>query len=550
MTTKVKGILCVGNSNGEPTGSKAEYIALVPELNYDLATPDPAIDIYYGKASKNIRYLTFYHPEATATDYPAGSPPAPFTDYKTYSKWLPWTTREGAANPNAIGFRQPNGWHRQKGAIGATYGTNVGVTLDLAQRLHGVFSTPIYVINSCIDGAGLQFHEDPLLLQVAWGWYDPRLHNCWDPAAPVSLATRLQDELDSALLASQVDDVEVEIVAVYVTLYDNTDSHIDAFSTNAPKFVEFLRQQIFNRGLCKCAPFQLPVIWEKPGTSVFAKAATVNAILDQMEQDDPSFGVYAVDTFSRPVGDAFHFSSTGHRQRGATFLAKFNEIRQRQTISLPLDDVPTLAEIRSRILREVERNQSDAGFDNQAIDEQVNNVLNDLFITAGDSAWWLRHVQRVTISGDPTTPTALPRTVTRLLEIHPAAQPLVKVPWTLQGHTDNGRLSILLLQPFSGQVDLHCIFEPRPLIADDDRPVIPRIYLDAVVAQAAWRLVHQGGNAQLEIKLKAKADRLEAKLSSHVNKTDRMRRERIVGNRSSAFAYQNMSRWSRNYPIQ
>ncbi len=556
MATKVYGVLTIGQSNAEPTGDFTQYMSLATDLLFQSAfnVPDPAYDIYYGKGTRNILFLTFFHPEQVAT-YPGGAPPAPFVTYDQYAKWLPWCPDEGSDNPSPAGFRQPNHYNRPRGPLKdvaipqnvKAYGKTASIGVEIARRLHGTLNTPIHVVNGAMDGSSLAISElYGFHVPAQWGWFDTRRHNVWAPAWPNGLAARLQVMLDSAKTAATLDGKDLEIVLVFCSLGETdiqSPTKSPMIPQNARSLIDFVRGEVFSRGLCSSAPHQLPFIWEKVSNKIAASYDTpkLNDALAQFALDDPAFGTYETNDLEHGAPPDPHFTATGIFQRGARIYDKWVELRNRKYISVPLDDIPTLAELRTKVRALTERNTAASNEDDAIIDEAINNVLDELYQTAGDSAWWLKHIITQSITSDPWTPVNLPRTVTRLLEIRPTQFPLEKIEFSALGHSDTGRVRIVTQYPCSSNVDLHCIFTPRRLMSGSEKPVLPRQYIEAVVTGAAYRIASNSGNAQLELKLKSRAQFAMQHVSSDIQKVDRQRRMRIIGSRRNG-----RYSWARN----
>jgi uncharacterized protein (DUF736 family) len=529
-------------------------MAIAANLNFQTGfnTPDAVYDVYYAHATRNILFLTFYLPEQVAT-YPGGPPPAPFATYDQYAKWLPWCPDEGSDNANTdtvhggagTGFRYPNHYGRPDGpikdaALGQlvpAYGKTASIGVEIGRRLHGVLNTPIHVINAAIPGSSLALSEmQGFQNQAKWGWFDTRQHVAWAPGVPNALAARLLTILDSAKTAATVDGKELEIVQVFCSLGE-TDvaepAKKDFIEDNARSLIDFVRNAIATRGLCTGAAHQLPFIWEKisPNISAIYDVAKLNDVLDKFERDDPAFGTYDTAAVTHNAPPDPHFTSAGIVQRGQLIHDKWLELRGRRYASMSLDDTPTLSELRGKVRQLTERSTAASNEDDAIIDEAINNVLDELYQTAGDSAWWLKHIVQHVLSCDPWTPADLPRVVTRLLEIRRTVCPLEKIEFSAMGHIDGGRVRIVTGCVVSENVDLHCIFTPRRLVSSSEKPVLPRQYIEAVVLGAAYRIVSDSGNAQLELKLKARAQFAMQHVSGDIQKVDRQRRMRVIGNR-------------------
>lgn len=553
-------ILNLGQSNAEPKALLSAYLALVPDMNAFVLTPDAAVSANYGRAVETIRFLTFYNPEATAA-YPVGAPPAPFAayTYDYYCKWLPWTINElGASNPNVAGFRYPNAFSVPRGPVSVVtpaYPSRVNSVVDLARRVQGWLKKRINVISLAVDSTQLQHMEAVLAGMTLWGWFDPRKHNNWSPSDDNGLFARLLVVLDAAKIAATAEGNTLKVILVTMQQAETDSQNANArslFATNARGFVDAVRQAIYDRGMAEGSAAAVPFIWPQlptypwgvyPGGSV----TEINTALAAMKRDDPYFETYATDGFATNTGDPLHRSEVGIMSIAAADFAALQTIRSKTTIAMPLEDVPTLAELRTEVRRITERNTSDAGQDDAVIDAAINDAYKDLINYVGDTCWWLRQMTRFTLNSSPITPVQLPRTVTRLLEIRPAEAPWMTIDHSMVGHADNGRVQIITLGYIAGLVDLHHMYEPRKLIASTEKPVLPAGYIEALKVGAARRVVEVSGNAALEAKLTRNENVLKGQVSIHANKVDRQRRQRLTGRRGARYRTGVMDGWG-NYP--
>lgn len=554
-------ILNLGQSNAEPTatvsGGGVGYLDVVPDMNAFNLTPDPSISAYYGWSVETIRFLTFYNPEGSAA-LPGGAAPAPFDSltYASYCKWLPWTIWEGAVlNLNPAGFRYPNAYSMPLGPLGTAYGSPslVNSVVDLARRMQGHLKKRINVISLAIRSSQLQFMETALAGLTAWGWFDPRIHNNWSPSDANGLFARLRLMLEAAKIAATAEGNTLRVILVTMK-QGETDSTKETarnlFATNAKGFVDAVRALLYELDLCEGTADQVPFVWPKIPSYPWGatNVEPINSALAQMHRDDPYFATYETDGFEKNSGDPLHYSVSGIMSLAEADFEAFRAIRIRTTLSMPLADVPTFSELRTMIRRITERNTSDSGQDDDVLNDAINDAYMDIVQFVGDTCWWLRQMTTHSLVAGPLTQAEMPRVVTRLLEIRPVAAPWAVIDWSMVGHTDNGRVKIVTLDYVSETVVLHHIYQPRKMLADDEKPVLPLEYVEALKVGAARRVASASGNAQLEQKLRAEEQRLIGLVSIHANKVDRQRRMRLTGRRTERYRTGRWSSWGGNYP--
>jgi hypothetical protein len=546
-------ILNIGQSNAEPCGSLTTYVGLVPEMNYAANTPDTAVSLWYGKGVETIRFLTFYNPEAAFNGYPVGYPPAPFdaTNFpggtaadilranKSYCYFLPWTSLEGALNPNLVGFRYPNAFSVHAGPLGAAYPGKFSIAVDLGRRMHGHLKKRVNVITVAVGGTSLQHTETPLPY-ISWGWFDKRIHTNWSPADDNGLAARLLVVLDAAKLAAEAEGNTLEVILVAM-MQGETDSIFQfmraLWPTNTVAFVAWVRQAIYDRGLTSVAPQQIPFIWpEIPDVPWgVSNAAEINVPLRQMHQDDPFFATFSTnDTtrFSKNVGDNPHYDTVGTMSMAEDIMESWLDISGRAAMSFPDAGTVTLGQLRTLVLQVTERNTTDSGQSVDVVNQAINDAYMELIQLVGDTAYWLRQVMTLTLNSRPTLEVEMPRVVARVLEIRPAAYPLLTYDFTMTGHSDRGRVKIATLDWVSESVYLHYIYEPAPMVADGERVLLPAGYIEAVKIGAAKRIAESTSNVPLKIQLRSDAEKLKNQVAMHAQKTDRQRRQKLTGGRA------------------
>lgn len=548
-------ILSLGQSNAEPTAPLSEYLALIPEMNFSTLTPDPLLGVYYGYAIETIRFLTFYNPPSLPGTLPAGPAPAPFAsyDYSSYCKWLPWTVLEGTntavprlSNQAPVGFKYPNHfcvphgpiYDDFAGVVIPSYPGTVNSVVDLARRMQGWLKKRVNVIQCAVASTSLQQQETNALYASfgKWGWFDGRLHTNWSPSDQDALAARLVKVLTAAKIATEAEGNTLKIILV--TMKQGETDAISTYmremwGTNCPAFIDWVRSLIYSLGIAIASEAQTPFVWAKitdhPWGS--SNAAVINAVLDSRQADDPYFATYDTNSFQKLTTNDPHYGTLGIISLANADFAALLAIRARTSISLPMDNVPTLAELRAQVRRVTERNTADTGQSDEVITEAINEAYLDLINYVADTCWWLRQINRITLVSNPLTPVALPRVVTRLLEIRPATAPWTTYDWSMVGHADGGRVQIITLNYVQELVDLHHMYVPNKMMADDEKPLIPAEYIEAVKIAAARRVTVSAGNATLESKLRVEEARLLGLVSIHANKVDRQRRQRLNGGR-------------------
>lgn len=568
------GFLAIGQSNQEPTATLNDYLALVPEFNIAALTLTPSISIYYGTAIESIRYLTFYNPETAPGTLPGGAAPAPFAayTYDYYAKFLPWSPIEGDAglgrpNPSPVGFRYPNEFSRPLGPLLnvpaaqplAAYAALVGSSLDLARRLHGHWKKRVNVVKCAVGSTQLASTEAAMPgFYYDWGWFSAKTHTNWSPGGLRNLFARLRVTLVSAKVASDAESTPLRLRFVSIHLSESDTAYANArsmFSVNAPAFVEEIRKVIYDNSLTDTAPEQIIVIWPKipdvPWGST--NAAAINTVLDSMMRDDPYFVTYDTNDskFAKIAGDPPHFSAVGIMSIAEADFAAYQAADIRARASFPDANTITLSEMRTLVLREVERNSDDSALAADVVTEAINNAYHDLIRQCGDTTWWLRQMTTFSLSCSPWAAVDLPRVVTRLLEIRPVSSPLSTINFSMIGHSDRGRVRITTLDVVNQPVVLHHVYDPINLVGDGQVLFLPAAYVEAVKIGAAWRIAKAVKDVALSATLYGEAKRLKDEVCMHAQKVDRQRRQLLTGGmRRHRYTSQTVDQFTSRYPWQ
>ena len=417
------------------------------------------------------------------------------------------------------------------------------------------------------------------------GWFDADENLDWTPANPRGNAARLQKMIET--VSKNATSIEgskpVKVIGIFGMQGEGDALKASArrmYGTTLREFYQWLRQLIHNAGMSLWAPNRIPVchgkitkeVWSIAGVSYpqtgFVpigdlgedKDEEVNAGVAELVREDPYATTIEVDDLEKmgangsqePLGvDPLHFNGKSEAKIGQRHAEAWAAVLQRANEANPTFDSPTLKELRARVLNIAQRNTTatDVGI-TSVVNEAINDAYHAFINFIGDIAWWLVMQKTLTLTDatGPKTKTRMPSEVRRLLSVRSSTDPLQSYEWTMRGFSDNGRMLVTFYQTLDSNPVFEYVYQPSDMVADDDRPVLPREYVEAVAVSAARRLLSNSGNVALEQKVLGRETELMHRSQEHAMKVDRGNRQRIAGNRGHGGLSTSLRPWLTGVP--
>lgn len=251
-------------------------------------------------------------------------------EFATFGYFLPWTPYEsgataGKVNPYPPGFNFPNHWHTPApynpvaSGSGGTASGGISYHVGLGVRLSEFLGETIYVVASDVGGTTLSHNEWSNGGSDVVGWYDPAQQSHWSPGDSNNCFARMMAELDAAvsIMAAQGD--TLECVGVFYPQGESdagNELYANAYAHNLRRLKARVRQELKNRGMWPGAVETIP--WVHPQISgpaatgyVWPYAATVNAAIAQVADEDRHSGTFSVDDIPRKSPTDPHYTGAG-----------------------------------------------------------------------------------------------------------------------------------------------------------------------------------------------------------------------------------------------
>jgi hypothetical protein len=228
---------------------------------------------------------------------------------------------------------------------------------------------------------------------------------------------------------------------------------------------------------------------------------------------------------------AGHFSHNGYLAAADDIFDAYVSLETAGEDALAKDNRVTLSEVRNRVLTYYERNRTATNATETALNQNINGALFHILNKVGDSAWWLRQIYPIQITGGPTTTVTLPRYVHRILRIERQGDPGYPLKFEMTGFTDAGRMQILMKESYVGTYNVHFITQPKELSQDEELIPLPYNLVEWLVVEAAKRLARSSGNTTMLQTLMAEAAELRDDCMRNIAAVRRPANDRLYGQR-------------------
>jgi len=190
-------------------------------------------------------------------------------------------------------------------------------------------------------------------------------------------------------------------------------------------------------------------------------------------------------------------------------------------------DLPTLADIRTKVQRRYERTVTSNDAQNAQITQFVNDSLREVYNTLGDQAWFLRRMEQMSLTPPYPSTLTLPRRCKRLIAVESTVCPGKAVVVKGLGYADQGRIQVVLHDYTGGPYRVHYLVLPKDLEQDSDTTLVPQDYIELVVMLTCKRLAESGGNVAVASYFAVEVERLWKYVKRDVARYDRMRLHQI-----------------------
>jgi len=399
---------------------------------------------------------------------------------------------------------------------------------ELAWQLRQKCTEPPVFVTLAIPSSSLGTQPIGTLSSLTgqYSWLNDITHLDWQPSSPNGLMREFLDCLDHTATALVAEGNEIDVQGIF-----NVVSDVDAASSvyanrvaeNMTRIIQYIRDYIDTNGYSKKKASSIPWIMGNVAGTAWSAKSTVNAALEQIASDDPFVRVVDTSDYGL-ISDNVHWDHAAMVTFGqAAHDAWLAALTDESDATRVQEDLPTLASIRTAVLRRYERTITSNDSQNAQVHQFINDSLREIYNTLGDQAWFLRRMETLTLSSTYPATLNLPRKCKRLISVESTTCPGKQVTVKGIGYTDQGRIQVTL-HDYSGTSYLvHYIVIPKDLEQDNDTTVLPQDYLEMLVTLTCKRLAEAGGNVSIASFFAAEVERLWKYVKRDVLRYDRMR---------------------------
>lgn len=395
--------------------------------------------------------------------------------------------------------------------------------------------------------------------QAYYAWYTPADRFDWDPASDRlygSWKSRMQgaakeaaasgDLLDVRFAVFWLGDNDANIASVptsYVTSPGN--SRVKDWEVYYRAFIDKVRSDLVDNNWTSLPKEKIPIV----GMKIFRTygAASIrtymNEALDRIQEEDPYFTTLATDSYQtlyeagytvdgiQYVGLTSHFSHNGYLKAADDIFNAYIAMENGQDDALANENRVSVEDVKNRVLTYYERNRTSTNATTEALIQHINGAMFHILNKVSDSAWWLRVIEPISITGGPTTPVVLPKRINRILKIERTGDPGYPLKFDMLGFTESGCMQILMKESYVGTYNVHYITVPRDLTRESELVPLPYNLIEWLVVEAAKRLARSSGNVTMLQALTAEAEELKNDCMRNIAAVRRPANDRLYGQR-------------------
>lgn len=548
----------MGHSNGSGLAGWVDMVLLEPHLEPQ-GVLDPANLLW-----KNIFVFTSAHgwPE------PDGTPP---TYTISDGAWLEMTTNNPEspagphphpspyAYPNNVGFPGPNySYIATRGGAYRGLGSITGIELPLCWYLTNYTTQPIGLVKVAMPGSLFLRFDAGATATPIWGeadvpspasyfdlsagfydWYNPSEDFDWAPGTG-----RLYSLWMQKAIAAKAADPTMSIEDMILWFGDNDSNRererVQNWKDICRKFVKKLRSDLVANNLTNLPESQIRISWM--GVLDFYDGIVagtpqgnpdfLNAELQSLADDDPFIRFHDVNGYTTWAIDPGHLDSAGYLAAAKAVFDGILDMEVQPLAALDQEDLLTVAQIKERVRLYYTRGKSNTDASDSVLLLHINASMHHIIHQCDDMAWWLLHREELELDGGGVrSPITLPLKVHRVLKVESVGDTTFPLQHEMLGHTDGGRVQMVLRNATAGTYVVHYISLPRDLTKGTEKVPIPANLLEWLVVETCFRLA--GASAQpLQIAhFQGKAQQQMHDVLLNLSATRRSTRDRIYTQR-------------------
>lgn len=417
-----------------------------------------------------------------------------------------------------------------------------GPVLEASWQLANELGQDIWVILLAVPSAGVTRNLGQLA-NPNFSWYVNTVHNDWNPHSTdkltgspvydlfdVLIETIVKGAANSWVTANRSGDT-LDVRGIFALTGEgdasNTD-RADLAGVAMKQIRDTMRQRIEDAGLSTLQGKRIPFVIGGLKSTSWTYGEEVNDAYQTLAEEELHTGFVDVEDLATNAGDALHFSAASCIEIGRRFATTWRELVKAESIAS--EDAArrlTLAQLRARVQLRYERTNSSNFLATDVIDAAINDAHEEIYLTIGDQAWFLRPITEVTITAAAGQTFTLPKEIGRPVRIERTDYPGMQVVWKYVGMTDQGACKILMVSDGGTTFDVHHVITPTRLVETGDVSIIPLLYSELVVLLACKRLGESGGNADQVAVWMTEAEKLWKFVKRDCMRYERMRQEEL-----------------------
>jgi hypothetical protein len=363
-----------------------------------------------------------------------------------------------------------------------------------------------------------------------FSWLHDSLSLDFNPGSPRALYQCVTNAITCTTALLVTEGLTAQYESCFINLADNDSGDDDRILLIGSNFT-LLRNSLRTFTGCPGMLFIMSGPARYAGTD--ATRQLVYDQLGQIQEDDLDSQLFDTRVFVYPAdfaGDGLHLSALGEIKLGKGYGTSWQTVRARSNAAARvLAELPTLAGIRTKVRRRYERTDSGSNSLAGQMDMFINDSLREIYTTLGDSAWFLRVVETVSLSTTFPGTIELPRKVRRFLGVERVSCPGARLVVKGLAYNEQGRVQVTLHDYGGGPFVCHFIQNPKELVAESDAAPVPVEYVELVVMLTCKRLAENTGNMGLATYYAAETERLWRLLKREAQRYDRMRQGQLEG---------------------
>lgn len=468
------------------------------------------------------------HPYSPPYQYPnTRSLPAPPSVYNADGgKYSPWGNSYGNAGGGSL----------------------VGVELPLCWRMSHHWGETIYLVKLAVPGSFLLREDEGLSTISNQYWWSPLDNFDWHPNTGRLYQSWLDKMTGAASALDSGDSLDLRCIVLWMGDNDANQAspRIDYFEQAYKALIAQMRADIDANDWSAIPAAQIPILMVGIHKSYNSSSDTpnhparCNAVLKQIAKDDDyaiwvdsdDWELLSTAGVTDPaLGPGGHFSHNGYITAADDLYDAFITLQTAALDAMQETGQVNRSEVRSRVLNYYERGQSRTDATSSIVNQHINAALFHILNRVGDNAYWLRRITTLSISGGPTTPVTLPRNVHRVLRVESNNVPDYPLHFVMLGHTDAGRMQILLKERFTGNFNVHYITRPAELTKDSQIVPLPYDLIEWLVVETCRRLARASGNTALQMSFLRESEALQADVMRNIQAVRRAAMDRLYGQR-------------------